>query len=194
VDVLALQAMSTVWGVGVKPVPERGIDRSVVELLERVKVPATDPEAAGVNTSGIFTLCAGFRVIGTVMPVLKPVPVMLSFVMLAAPVPLLVTFTVNVIGVLITCDPKPRLEGVAVRLGEPGGTGVGLGVGVGLGPGGVPPLDLVAPPVPPQPIAHIATRTTKRRKTLEYLLAIFVLCNGNSSLSNTQSIAAAGSD
>jgi hypothetical protein len=156
-------------------VPERGIERRVAPLLERVKVPAIDPDAAGVNTIGTFTLCAGLSVIGVVMPVLKPVPVMPSLVMLAAPDPLLVTFTVNVTGVLITCDPNPRLEGVAVRLGEPGATGVGLGVGVG--PGGVPPLDLVAPAPPPQPITHIRERT-KRRTTLECLLAILVLCKG----------------
>ncbi len=118
------------------------------------------------------------------MPVLKPVPVMLFLVMLAAPDPLLVTFTVNVTGVLITCDPNPRLGGVAVRLGEPGATGVGLGVGVGPG-GGAPPFDLVAPAPPPQPIMHIRKRT-KRRTTLECLLAILVLCKGTPQLRNTQ--------
>src|SRR5215831_7235424 len=100
---------------------------------------------------------------GVVMPTLKPVPVMESLVILAAPDPLFVIFTVCVTGVLITCDPKLRLEGVAVRLGEPG-TGVGVGVGVGLDPGG-PPLDLVAPAPPPQPIAHSRKNTANRKTT-----------------------------
>src|SRR5262249_25294671 len=171
-------ATSTVWASGVRPVPESGTDRRVVPLLERINVPATDPEAAGVNTTGILTVCEGFSVIGTVIPVLKPDPVMLSFVMLAAPEPTLVTFTFSVTGVLSTCDPKPRLEGVAVRLGEPGAAGVGVGVGVGLDPGGgVPPLDRVAPPPPPQPIAH-SKRKTESKKTALCLLAIPVLCKG----------------
>lgn len=99
--------------------------------------------------------------------------------MLAAAEPLLVIFTVNVFGVFSTSCPKPRLVGVAVRLGVPGGAGVG--VGVGDGPGGVPPLDLCVPPPPPQPIAHDRERR-KRKIMTEYLRAIRVLCKGNSSL------------
>ena len=163
---LAVQARSTVCGVGVKPVPERGMDNRVVPLLEREKLPATDPEAEGVNTTGTLTLCAALIVIGVVTPTLKPVPEMESCVILAAADPLLVIFTVCVIGVLIACDPKLRLEGVAVRLGEPGATGVGVGVGVGLVPGvgGLPPLARVAPPPPPQPIAH-SRKIIEIRKT-----------------------------
>ena len=53
--------------------------------------------------------------------------------------------------------PKPRLLGVAERLGEPG-VGVGLGFGVGVG--------VAEPPavfVPPQPIA-VKTKITSTKK------------------------------
>jgi len=145
----------------------------VVPLLNRERFPEIVPAATGVNTTGTLTLCAGLRVSGVVMPVVKPLPVMESWVILAAAEPLLVIFTANVAGVFSTSCPKLRLVGVAVRLGVPGAAGVG--VGVGDGPGGDPPLDLCVPAPPPQPMAHTRERT-KRRKTHEYLLAILVLC------------------
>lgn len=150
-------------------------------MLNRARFPETVPAATGVNTTGTLMLCAGLRVIGVVMPVVKPLPVMESWVILAAAEPLLVIFTVNVAGVFSTSCPKLRLVGVAVRLDVPGAAGVGVGEGDGDGPGGVPLLDLCVPPPPPQPTAHTRERT-KKRKTHEYLLTILVLCKGNSSL------------
>ena len=86
---------------------------------------------------------------GVVMPTVNPEPTILSCVMLMATVPVLVIFTVRVIALFSTCEPKPRLLGVAERVGDPAmewAWDVGLGVGLGE-----PLLTVFLPP--PQPIA-----------------------------------------
>jgi len=90
-DVLASHPMSTECVSGAKPVPERGTMRTVVPLLMNVRLPLTVPAAEGVNTTGTFTLCPAFRLIGVVMPVLNPVPAILSCVMVMAVPPVLET-------------------------------------------------------------------------------------------------------
>jgi hypothetical protein len=142
-------------------------------LLESVRLPETVPAALGENTTGTFTLCAGLRVMGVVTPVLKPEPLMLSCVMVAAAFPIFEIFTVNVTGVFKTSDPKPRLLGVAVRTAE---FGVAVGVGVGLGPG--EPLALCPPP-PAHPIM-LKQANTDMKTQWQSLLVNLVLRNGGS--------------
>jgi len=69
---------------------------------------------------------------------------MVSCVIAIMPVPVLVIFTVCVVGVFSTSEPNPRLLGVAERLAE---EGAGVGVGEGAGD---PAADCEPPP--PQPI------------------------------------------
>ena len=128
----------------------------VVPLLTKVRLPFTVPAAPGLNTTGTFTLCAGFKLIGVVMPALNPEPAIVSCVIASATLPVLVIFVVCVVGVFSTWLPKPRLLGVAERLAEDG-TGVGLGEGVGPG---VPEADFAPPP---QPIA-LTRQVSKKRK------------------------------
>jgi hypothetical protein len=97
---------------------------------------------------------------GVVMPVLKPAPLIESCVMLAAAVPTLVILTVSVTDVLSACVPNPKLLGVAVRLGEPD-----VGVGVGVGPATA--AFMLPPPHPTAP-KQVKTKMRERRK---YLLA-----------------------
>src|SRR5580765_2094046 len=81
-------------------------------LLIRTRLPFTVPAAPGLNTTGTFTLCAGFKLIGVVIPVENPEPTMVSCVIATATLPVLVIFVVCVVGVLSTCEPNPRLLGV----------------------------------------------------------------------------------
>jgi hypothetical protein len=145
-----------------------------VPLLESVRLPETVPGALGENITGRFTLCAGMSVMGVVAPVLKPEPLMLSCVIVAAAFPVFEIFIVSVTGVLRTSDPKPRLLGVAVRTAE---FGVAVGVGVGLGPG--EPLALCTPPPPPHPITLKQAKAEMKTKE-QSLLANPVLRNGDS--------------
>lgn len=80
---------------------------------------------------------------------------MLSCVIAIATLPVLVIFVVCVVGVFSTCEPNPRLLGVAERLAEEG-----AGVGVGEGAGG-PPADCEPPP--PHPIALIIEMSNTRK-------------------------------
>jgi hypothetical protein len=172
--VLAFQPTSTECACGVSPVPESGMEIIAAPLLESVRLPETVPGALGENITGRFTLCAGLSVMGVVAPVLKPEPLMLSCVIVAAAFPLFEIFTVSVTGVLRTSDPKPRLLGVAVRTAE---FGVGVGVGLGFCPGA--PLALCTPPPPPHPITLKQTKAEMKTKE-QSLLANLVLRNGDS--------------
>jgi hypothetical protein len=99
-EALASQTTSTEWACGANPVPESGTDSMVVPLLMSARLPDTVPEALGLNTTETSILCAGARLMGVVIPVLKPDPVILFCVMFAVAVPLFVIFTVSVTGVL----------------------------------------------------------------------------------------------
>lgn len=123
-------------------------------MPSREKLPESDPAAPGVNTTVAVTLCPAPSVNGVVSPVLKPVPVTVSCVIVAEPVPLLAIVTALLEVVFNAEEPKARLAGVAVSIALPGvcGTGVAVGVGEGAGDVGEPPLDAVNPPLPPQPI------------------------------------------
>jgi hypothetical protein len=81
------------------------------------------------------------------MPTENPEPAIVSCVIATATLPVLVILVICVVGVFSTCEPNPRLLGVAERLAEEG-TGVAVGVGEGAGD----PAADCAPP-PPQPIA-----------------------------------------
>ena len=87
--------------------------------------------------------------------------------MVTAPVPVFVTLTVKVMGVLSGSVPKFRLLGTAERLGE-----AVTGGGVGVGPG----LDELAAVLPPQPIA-LNKAVINTRKRPEYLLVLVLLRN-----------------
>lgn len=134
--------------------PLSGIDRRGTPLPSKEKLPESDPALLGVNTTLAVTLCPAPRVNGVVSPVLKPVPVTVSCVMVAEAVPLLLIVTVFVVVVFSAKEPNARLVGVAVSIALPGvcGTGVGVGVGEGAGDVGEPPLDALNAPLPPQPI------------------------------------------
>jgi hypothetical protein len=174
--VLAFQPISTECGCGVSPVPESGIEIIAAPLLESVRLPEAVPGALGENTTGRLTLCAGLSVMGVVAPVLKPEPLMLSCVMVAAAFPVFEIFTVSVTGVFRTSDPKPRLLGVAVRTAE-FGVAVGVGVGLGFCPG--EPLALCPPPPPAHPIMLKQAKTDRKTKR-QSLLANLLLRNGDS--------------
>lgn len=62
------------------------------------------------------------------MPTLNPEPAIVSCVIETAALPVFVIFTVCVAAEFRTCDPKPRLLGVAVRVAEDGVVGVGVGL------------------------------------------------------------------
>ena len=151
--------MSTECDKGVRPVPERGTDSTVLPLLTSVRLPLTVPADPGLNTIGTFTLCAGLRSIGVVTPAENPDPAIVSCVIVTTIVPVFVIFTVCVTVVLTACNPKPSVLGVAERLADPG-TGVGLAPGVGLGVG---ELFTVLAPLP-QPIVLKMEIVTARKR------------------------------
>ena len=174
---------STECASAARPVPERGTESTVVPLLISVRLPFTVPAVAGLNTTGTVTLWPGFRLMGVVMPTVNPGPTILSCVMLTATVPVLVIFTVRVIALFSACVPKPRLLGVAERLGDPA-TGVGVGLGLGLGVGlGEPLLTVFLPP--PQPIA-ITAKIIKTRKRPACIVGVCSVAHRNSSFGELQ--------
>jgi hypothetical protein len=89
-------------------------------LPNREKLPESDPALLGVNTTLAVTLCPAPSVKGVVSPVLKPVPVTVSCVIVAEAVPLLVIVTACVVVVFNAEEPKVRLAGVAVSMALPG--------------------------------------------------------------------------
>lgn len=134
-------------------------------LLVSTRLPLVVPDVPGVNTTGTFTLCAAFSVRGVVMPRLNPVPETVPWVMVTAEPPVFVIFTVCVAGVLRTCDPKPRLLGVAVSVPDEADV---VGVGVGFAE-----LLLAVLLLPPQPIMVKAAATSKRKRpvcNVEFIL------------------------
>ena len=88
----------------------------------------------------------------------------------ATPSPLLVIFTVSVVDVFRTCDPKPRLAGVALSTTDEGV----VGVGVGLAPGFGELLLNVALPAPPHPIMAEA-KSIGTRKAPIFVVKFVVL-------------------
>jgi hypothetical protein len=82
---------------------------------------------------------------------------MVSCVIATATLPVLVIFVVCVAGVFSTCEPNPRLLGVAERVAE---EGPGVGVGEGEGEG----LPAACAPPPPQPIAPTIQTSKKERR------------------------------
>ncbi len=115
------------------PVPESGMVNAAAPLLVRTRLPFCAPDAFARYAMEALTLCPALSVSGVVSPVLKPVPVTFSPFRVIDPEPTLVILTVCVLDVLRTRLPNATLEGVAVRLADPG-TGVGEATGVGVGP------------------------------------------------------------
>ena len=153
---LAAQVTSTECANAERPVPVRGTESTVLPLLVRVRLPFTVPAAPGLNTTGTLTLCPAFRLMGVVTPTLNPEPAIVSCVIETAALPVFVIFTVRVAAEFRTCDPKPRLLGVAVRVAE---EAVVVGMGVGLGE-----VEL-AVFLTPQPIA-LKVKIIRTRKRL----------------------------
>ena len=100
--------------------PLSGMVKRGAPLANREKLPVSDPGLLGVNTTLAVTLCPAPSVKGVVSPVLKPVPVTVSCVMVAEAVPLLVIVTDCVAVVFTAEEPNARLAGVALSIALPG--------------------------------------------------------------------------
>src|SRR5262245_66099471 len=107
--------MSTECAVGLMPFPESAMVRVAAVLLESIKLPLAVPAALGEKTTLTFVLWPALSVMGVVRPVLKAEPVIVSWVIVMAAVPVLVTFTVWLELPLTARLPKLRLPGVAER-------------------------------------------------------------------------------
>ena len=146
--------------------PLRGIFNKEVPLLARERLPESAPAVAGVNTTVAFTLCPAPSVRGVVSPVLKPVPVTVSCVMVAEAVPVLAIFTVCVSVVFSAELPNESVEGVAVMIALPGVCGTG--VGEGDGEDGAP-FDAERLPLPPQPVnISVLSASVKRNRAKRF--------------------------
>jgi hypothetical protein len=117
VDVLATHEKATECCMGCTPVPERAIVvGEFAALLVRVTLPAALPLAAGVKVAFNVALCPVFRVVpvGT-PPALKPGPPMLTFEIVAAEPPELVSVTLRVLLLPTFTLLKLRLGGLLVN-------------------------------------------------------------------------------
>jgi len=103
------------------------------------------------------------------MPTVNPEPEMGSCEMVTELLLVLVILTVSVVDEFKTCDPKPRLAGVALKVADDGV----VGVGVGLAPGFGELLDVLPAPAPPHPIMAAAEIARKRKAPI--LVVKFVL-------------------
>jgi hypothetical protein len=81
----------------------------------------------------------------------------------------LVSLTVKVVDEFKTCDPKPRLAGVACSVTDDGVVGVGVGLAPGFGE-----LLAVLPPAPPHPIM-VAAEIARKRKALIFVVKFVLL-------------------